>query len=332
MSFGYIGAKPTNKNSSNTGLFNIKEYDELYANKQWSGGGIPVDFLVVGAGGGAGQGHQTGGGGGSGGVRSSVANKGGDNTGANLDSKYVLYYGQSYEVTIGASSGSERTNSGWSQIGKILAIGGGGGEGANGGGGAGGAGGGRRGNNWGRSLNNHYVFPDLIQYQGPDEEVDYDGEFWLQGYSNNAGYGGGAGSGNASYGNAGGAATTTTIASAADAATLGIGQQSGGIVYIASGGSIGAANYGSNSNNITYTGATIGGGGASSQSGVANTGGGGGSGYVSGGGGSGLVVLRYDASYPDITTIGPALVYTGPTTLSGYKYYKFTSGNDNITI
>jgi len=332
MSFGYIGAQPTNNSSGNNGVFDLSDIQDLLTDKKYAGNGILVDFLVIGGGGGGGSGHQNGGGGGAGGVRSSVSNKGGSSDGTYLDSKYLLYYGESYEITIGGGTSSGRRNAGFSQLGKIIAVGGGGGESGSEGGGDGGCGGGRRANSYGDDMNNHYAFNDFKGYAGTDAEVDPSGEFWIQGYSNNAGYKGGAGGGNAAYGNTGGTGVVNTIASATDAGTLGIGEVSGSNVYFASGGSEGAANYGSNSNNNSYNSGPIGGGGNSSQNGAANTGGGGGSGYVGGSGGSGIVVIRYANTYPDISTIGGSLTYSGPTGLSGYKYYKFTAGNDTITI
>jgi hypothetical protein len=94
-----------------------------------------------------------------------------------------------------------------------------------------------------------------------------------------------------------------------------------------------------------------GGGGAGGRNGVAaiagttNTGGGGGgSGVVSAGanGGSGIVIIAYLDSYPNIVSFSAGLIVNGVTTTgsnvpapdiasrSGYKVYKFTSGTGTI--
>jgi hypothetical protein len=49
-------------------------------------------------------------------------------------------------------------------------------------------------------------------------------------------------------------------------------------------------------------------------------------------GGSGIVILRYPDTMPNLTTIGAGLTSTGPTTSGGYKYYKFTAGTGTVTI
>ena len=66
------------------------------------------------------------------------------------------------------------------------------------------------------------------------------------------------------------------------------------------------------------------------------TGGGGGGGWntswtVGGNGGSGIVIISYANTYPDITTIGAGLTYT-KTTPTGYKVYSFTAGTGTVTF
>jgi hypothetical protein len=61
-------------------------------------------------------------------------------------------------------------------------------------------------------------------------------------------------------------------------------------------------------------------------------GGGGIGGTISGGsGGSGVVVIRYADTNPDLTSISAGLTYTR-TTPTGYKVYTFTSGTGTVTI
>jgi hypothetical protein len=50
-----------------------------------------------------------------------------------------------------------------------------------------------------------------------------------------------------------------------------------------------------------------------------------------GSGGSGIVILRYPDTYPDITTIPGGLTYTR-TTPTGYKVYSFTAGTGTVTV
>ncbi len=80
--------------------------------------------------------------------------------------------------------------------------------------------------------------------------------------------------------------------------------------------------------------------GVSGTAGTANTGGGGGAGMndgtnrsTSGGGngGSGVVILKYPDSNPDLSSIGGGLTYT-KTTPTGYKVYTFTAGTGTVTV
>jgi hypothetical protein len=72
--------------------------------------------------------------------------------------------------------------------------------------------------------------------------------------------------------------------------------------------------------------------------GTANRGGGGGG--VSGNpatggnganGGSGVVIIRYPNTYPDLTSIGGGLTYA-KTSPSGYTVYTFTAGTGSVTV
>jgi len=72
----------------------------------------------------------------------------------------------------------------------------------------------------------------------------------------------------------------------------------------------------------------------SGSEGAANTGTGGGAmdtGAAGKNGGSGIVIIRYPDSLPDIETIGAGLTYT-KTVTGGYKIYEFTAGTDTITF
>lgn len=67
---------------------------------------------------------------------------------------------------------------------------------------------------------------------------------------------------------------------------------------------------------------------------TANTGsgtGGSNTSYKSGNGGSGVVIIRYPNTLPDLTSIGAGLTYTR-TTPTGYKVYTFTAGTGTITF
>jgi hypothetical protein len=76
----------------------------------------------------------------------------------------------------------------------------------------------------------------------------------------------------------------------------------------------------------------------SGTSGTANTGGGGGGGAyqsndtaVGGSGGSGIVIIRYANTFPDLTSIGGGLTYTKSNT-GGYTIYSFTAGTGTVTV
>jgi hypothetical protein len=58
---------------------------------------------------------------------------------------------------------------------------------------------------------------------------------------------------------------------------------------------------------------------------------------VGGDGGSGLVVIRYADTFPNLTSIGAGLTKTGggttpTTTTGGFKIYVFTAGTGSVTF
>jgi len=329
MSFGYIGtAGKTQTQISNSGIFSLDEVQELKDDFKYAGQGLLCDFLVVAGGAGGGSGHQNGGAGGGGGMRSSVDNKGGRTAGT-VEDKIFLYSNKTYKVKIGAGGGAGRSSAGQSRLGKIVSIGGGGGYSGNSqsgyGGNAGGAGG-------SGPLEDHYSFTDFkAEFEDSDTNPDFpfdDVEWYFQGFDANGKGGGGAGGD--ITGNTGAAGAYSNILPSANASGY-VGEVSSSNVYYAAGGGEGAASFGQNSNTNSFNNGGLGGGGNASQNGTANTGGGGGSGYVGGTGGSGIVILSYDDSLPDITTIGSGLTHTKVET-GGKKIYTFTAGSDIITI
>jgi len=145
-----------------------------------------------------------------------------------------------------------------------------------------------------------------------------------------AGGGGGGAGGNGSPGTGSGSGGAT-------GGQGGIGIQSsitGTATYYAGGGGGGG---------WTTTGANGGSGGggkagntySTGSAGTANTGGGGGGGGDGGGnagpGGSGILIIAYPNTQPDITNIPGTLTYDQPTR-SGYKVYRFTAGSGTITF
>lgn len=86
---------------------------------------------------------------------------------------------------------------------------------------------------------------------------------------------------------------------------------------------------GAQHNNTAYTGT-----GTAATNGLVNTGSGGGgpaNGMSGGLGASGVFILRYADTLPDLTSIGAGLVYTR-TTYTGYKVYTFTGGTGTVTV
>ena len=60
--FGYVGASPTQSNSSNTGVFGSEDVYDLIDQGKWARQDFSVSYLVI-AGGGSGGAHRGGGGG-----------------------------------------------------------------------------------------------------------------------------------------------------------------------------------------------------------------------------------------------------------------------------
>ena len=90
--YGYTGAKPTQSNSANTGVFGVNDVVELLNKNKFKLQTIDVAYLVIagGAGGGGGTnsgGNRSGGGGGAGGYRNSYAS---ETSGANSSTETVL--------------------------------------------------------------------------------------------------------------------------------------------------------------------------------------------------------------------------------------------------
>jgi hypothetical protein len=55
------------------------------------------------------------------------------------------------------------------------------------------------------------------------------------------------------------------------------------------------------------------------------------SGNSGGAGGSGIVILKYADTFPDITSIAGGLTFTR-TTFTGFKCYTFTAGTGTVTF
>lgn len=290
-----------------------------------------VEYVVVAGGGGSGgssNSYNSGGGGGAGGYRSSVA---GESTGrgGTLESALTIAVGSSIAVAVGGAGASGYSGGGGtagaggvggtSTFSSISSTGGGGGgAGANGGASAsnGGAGGGASNSTLNTAGNG-------IAGQG------FDGRYGPGSYS---GGGGGAGAGGSPGNNTSQYGGTGIASSITGTSTYRAG--GGGGAYNQPGGGVNTS--------------SLGGGGRGGQgrddigvAGTTNTGGGGGgpntygAGHQGSAGGSGIVIIRYPNTQPDLTSIGAGLVKTGagltPSyTPTGYKVYEFTSGSGNI--
>jgi len=280
---------------------------------------IPVEYLVV-AGGGGGGGGQ-GGGGGAGGLL----------TGSSLQ----LSNTQTHTVTVGgggaggASGGSaatmyKGTNGNNSVLSSITAYGGGGGGSAGSStasnaigldGGSGGGGGNGSATTTGGAGNTPATTPS-------------------QGYTGGAGL-----SGSFDSGGGGGAGAVGNPATAGNGGNGGT-----GVASSITGTSVTYAGGGGGTGNSTVGAGGTGGGGAGGRNtpiiGTVNTGGGGGGGRDATGatGGSGIVVIAYPNTYPNLVTVTGTLTINGsanntvPDTASrpGYKIYKFTAGTGTI--
>ena len=250
------------------------------------------DYLVIGGGGGAGQGGSLNisSGGGAGGYQCSVT---GENSGGGFPAapKLLLASGNSLTVSIGAgctTPGYVGTPGTSSYLGAIYGLGGGAGAYQDDRkGGLGGSGGG--------AANNSSSFGPGVVGQG------FNSAFALSGTQ---GCGGGGASGTPVTVRNGGPGVTSSITGSA------VGRAGGG-----------AGNY-------PGTGTATDGGGNTYTSGTVNTGGGCGGGTIGRNGGSGIVILKY----PDTITltIGPGLT-SSTTSAGGFKVTEFTAGEDTVS-
>lgn len=296
---------------------------------------VPVEYLVIG--GGAGGGYR--GGGGAGGV---------------LAGSFNLNSDTPQTITIGA--GGLPTNNGVGTggntvFGSFTAIGGGaGGSGTGSAGGSGGGGGSTSDINTSTSAE----YAGGAGTAGQGYAGGKGGAGLPSSYLSGGGGGGGGGAGvngqsgwPAFIGGHGGLPYSSSITGTA---TLyaggggGFGESNGGVGGIGgtqpAGGSC-CSNYGASIDQATYATRKAGAGNggrwwngtdwiSSAQSADANTGSGGGGGVYGGGsGGSGIVILAYANTYPDLVIAG--LPYTLSTTSRpGYKVYKFTGGSGTV--
>ena len=259
---------------------------------------LTANYLVI-AGGAGGKG----GGGGAGGYR--------------YGSSFVL--GASFTVTVGAGGGSggNGSNSVFSSI-------------TSAGGGTGGSGAGDYDGVAGGSGGGAYGYPSLVNNPGAGNTPSTSpsqGNDGGRGFSdnitfNNAGGGGGAGAvggtATAPQGGNGGAGTASSITGTSVTRGGGGGGecQTGGGRVGGTGGAGGGGNGGERS--------------TSSTAGTVNTGGGGGGGAGSAGG-SGIVIISYPSTFPDLTSIDGGLVYA-KTTSGGNTIYTFTAGTGTVTV
>lgn len=288
-----------------------------------------VQSLVVAGGGGSGgasNSYLSGGGGGAGGLRTSVT---GATSGRNSATESALNIALGTTVTV--------------------TVGGGGGAGFSGGGGPAGAGGvggasqfssivSNGGGGGGAGATNSTNGPSAGGSGGAPANVGT--QVWAGG---TAGQGWGGYMYTGTYSGGGGGASNA-------GGNEGIGRQYGGtgLGNAITGTTLGYAGGGGGANNTPSGGvntSSYGGGGAGGTgrdqfgtAGTANTGGGGGgpnaygSGRSGAAGGSGIVIIRYVATQPNLSSISAGLAYTGPTITGGFKVYSFTGGTGTITF
>jgi len=306
---------------------------------------LSVQYVVVGGGGSGGDG-TSGGGGGAGGYRSSVTSES-SGGGASVEPALTIEYNTSYMVTIGSggtasvgTSNQAGTNGNNTQIFNIISLGGGGGAGEGDptfshNGKDGGSGGG---------TTYTGVQGNGIATQG------YNGGIGTYGSNNwRAGGGGGAGAvGGNSVGSNAGNGGIGVLSSITGVATYYAGGGGGAIQHLSGSGLAGAGGSGGGGNGARDL-TSNGGGSVSGGDGGANTGGGGGGGANDGAtsrggnGGSGIVIISYLNTYPDLQLIDTSHTCRGATTVSGtttppppntnragYKTYEFLSGSGNI--
>lgn len=265
-----------------------------------------LEYLIVAGGGGGGAGWQGGGGGGGGVLSGSTI------------------FNSTFNITVGSggtggNQGTAPSNGQNSILGSIVALGGG--KGANeqnccitptGASTGGSGGGGAHGNS-----------------SGVGGALGTSGQGFAggNGYSNSDGYSGGGGGG------AGGAGLNSTNNTGGNGGNGMVSSIAGLEIYYGGGGG------GSVRSGTQGIGGVGGGGnaGGTGVSGVSNTGGGGGAatggggGGPAGNGGSGIVVIAYPNSYPELT-IDNTLTYQSLSSRSGYRVYKFTAGSGNVSI
>jgi hypothetical protein len=281
---------------------------------QFPSGVSSVDYLVVGGGGGAG-GDLSGGGGGGGVLASS--------TSITSSSLYQVIVGAGGSGNTGNTAGS---NGGDSRFGSIVAYGGGGGGGDNGVPTTGGSGGGGSTGGSNSSARTGAAGTSGQGYAGGNG-------FGYPGGPGGGGGAGGAGSnGTTSTGGGGNGGIGATSSITGTSTYYGGGGGGAGDTRLSGGAGTGGQGGGGNG---AFTS------GGAGSNGTANTGGGGGGGSQFGGdggnGGSGVVVIRYADTNPDLSFIGSSLTYT-KTTSGGYKIYSFTAsssvlsdpGNDSV--
>ena len=284
--------------------------------------GIPVDYLIIGGGGGAGWPQNAAGGGGAGGYRCSVVGEmsGG---GQSAEPTILCLSGISYTVTVGeggaAAVASETSGAKGadSLFRNITAYGGGGGGGGylntNGNATSGASGGG----GWAVEATNTAGAAAYTPL--------------------NQGYAGGASNTVSSYGRGGGGGGAGAVGAGGTASGnggVGIASSITGTSVFRAGGGGG----GSDSRNGLFGGAggnggggTGGGTGTTSTVGTPNTGGGGGGGGLgssSRAGGSGVVILRFSNLFT--ASVSGGLTYTISTAVTGKKIYIFTAGTGTI--
>ena len=285
---------------------------------------VPIDYLVVGGGGGSGVDNSAGlgytGGAGAGGYLSSKDTQGRGVTAADTP---TFAAGTNITVTVGGGGASESKGSS-STFYNVTALGGGIPSDSNA----------EKAGGCGAGASASSI--DATDVGGVGSH-GYDGGD-NNGANGATGGGGGAGaaggepsSSSATTGGNGGIGNVTTILSSSTATTVGVGEVNSGSVYFAGGGGgSGAAGQG--------TGGLGGGGDAgsgASYNGTAKTGGGTGGIYhqnVTGSGGSGVVIIRYPATHT-LTNDGSDNGLTVNTYTEGsFKVSVYTAGTGNITV
>jgi hypothetical protein len=324
---GTTGQRPASPNNGYMRYNTTTGFGEVYnaTTNQWLNFGTPpsidVEYLVVAGGGGSGGhygGNHEGGGGGAGGVSIGTLN--------------AVTPNSALSVTVGSGGtggqqfGTQGSNSVFSSV---VSYGGGYGGGGTSAGGNGGSGGG---SGW---------ISGTARDNGTGGGVGvYPGSTYVN--TSRQGYNGGAAGGSANGGGGGGGAGAAGE-NGGSGGRGGIGIQSsisGGTAYYGGGG--GGSRHGSGSTEGGGDGG-LGGGGAgqpassgsgSGTAGTTNTGGGGGGGFspspISGSnGGSGIVILKYLATYTATFSAG---LTVSTTSSSGYKVSIVTAGTGTVTF